>query len=330
MAIVNMSKDYIERLIEVAHAYYMDNQTQAQIASSLGMSRSMVSRDLMQARELGIVQIHIRDPRHTRPDLVSGLQAEYPSLEHAIVTPTFSGEPDAVRNMIGRFAANYIAEKVQPNQRIVLGCGRTLRAVVDALPQKSVPSVKIIQAMGNIGHEAHHIDYNAIAQLAADRLGGRAVYLSAPAILGDGTALSFANKNPSVRQSLDLASSADVYIVGLGSLESDQLYAQAGLIQSSELSYLQERAVGDICGRFFDGAGHAVPAPFEDRTVGITLADLLNPSLSIGVAAGVDKVDPIAGALRGGFLDVLVTDEETARGLLSLEESRNKEVSASL
>ena len=36
----------------------------------------------------------------------------------------------------------------------------------------------------------------------------------------------------------------------------------------------------------------------------------------IGVAGGADKVDVIRAALRGGLLDVLVTDEESAEKLL--------------
>ena len=37
---------------------------------------------------------------------------------------------------------------------------------------------------------------------------------------------------------------------------------------------------------------------------------------SIGVAAGTQKVAPIQGALRGGYLKTLVTDEPTADSLL--------------
>jgi lsr operon transcriptional repressor len=36
----------------------------------------------------------------------------------------------------------------------------------------------------------------------------------------------------------------------------------------------------------------------------------------IGVAGGLDKLAAIAGALRGGYLDVLVTDEAVAELLL--------------
>ena len=49
-------------LAAVANLYYNSELTQSQIAERLYTSRSKVSRMLKEARELGIVQIHIREP----------------------------------------------------------------------------------------------------------------------------------------------------------------------------------------------------------------------------------------------------------------------------
>jgi deoxyribonucleoside regulator len=318
-ASVNISEDHMARLIEVARAYYLDNQTQSDIARSLGISRSMVSRDLTMARDMGIVEIRIKDPRSSLQPHAQQLLRLFPHLFDAVIAPTFSEEPNAVRAMIGRFAANYLIDHLLPGQRLVLGCGRTLRAVVDALPRQPVEGIEIVQAMGNIGHEAHGIDYNEIARQAADVLGGRVFYVSAPAILGQraGTARHFVEANPVLSHALSLVTQADVLAVGLGSLESDQLYAQAGLINPDELDTLRaQAAVGDICGRFFALDGREVIAPFADRTIGITLHDLRRAPLSLGIAGGTDKVEPLIGALAGEYINVLITDELTARRVI--------------
>jgi deoxyribonucleoside regulator len=319
-AIVNISDDHMARLIEVARAYYLHNQTQSEIARSLGISRSMVSRELTMAREMGIVEIHIKDPRQTLTTHEQHMLRLFPHLLDVVVAPTFSEEPNAVRAMIGRFAANYLTVHLKPQQRLVLGCGRTLRAVVDALPRQPVRGIEIVQAMGNIGHEAHGIDYNEIARQAADAFSGRVYYVSAPAILGKraGKARDFVEANPVLSRALNLARQADVMAVGLGSLESDQLYAQAGLIDADELDHLRGSAVGDICGRFFDRDGNEVIAPFADRTIGIELSDLRRAPVSIGIAGGVDKVEPLSGALRGEYINVLITDELTAQRLMDI------------
>ena len=39
----------------------------------------------------------------------------------------------------------------------------------------------------------------------------------------------------------------------------------------------------------------------------------------IGLAAGADKIEAIRAVLRGGYLDILITDEPTANLLLKDE-----------
>ncbi|HEC21731.1 MAG TPA: sugar-binding transcriptional regulator [Chloroflexi bacterium] len=318
-----MTDSRLTRLVEVARAYYLENRTQAEIARSLGISRSQVSRYLSEARELGIVQIRIVVPGEEAPELGDKLKQRYPHLRDVIVAPIFDSDLEAVRAIIGRYAANYLAEVVKPNQRLVLGCGRTLRAMVNALHKREVPGISVVQAMGNLGHEAHKIDYNEIAREAAECLGGRVYYLSAPAILGKGSgrAADLVTTNPILEHSLSLARQADIFVVGLGSLESDQLYARVGLIGQDELDDLAGRAVGDICGRFFDLNGEKQISAFEDRIVGIDLDDLRQAHLTIGVAGGPDKVAPLLGAIRGQLINVVVSDEQTVRSILALDDA---------
>jgi len=76
---------------------------------------------------------------------------------------------------------------------------------------------------------------------------------------------------------------------------------------------------GDILGQFFDASGQVVKLPIHDRRIGIELSDLAQIPKVVGVAGGVHKVEAILGALRGGFLDVLVTNELAALRLLELE-----------
>ena len=77
-------------------------------------------------------------------------------------------------------------------------------------------------------------------------------------------------------------------------------------------------AVGDICGQFFDVQGHQC---FEERRVlGIPLESLKALREVIGVAGAIEKASAILGALRGGFVDVLVTDSIAARAVLDMNQ----------
>ena len=312
-----------DRLVEVAKAYYVENRTQAEIARSLGISRSQVSRYLSEAHEIGIVQIRIVDPCERNHDLGIQLQERYPHLQHVIAAPVFHSGPEARRTIIGRYAANYVTEIIRPEQHVVLGCGRTLREFVNALPKRDLGGIVFVQAMGNLGHEALDIDYNEITRQAAESLGGRVHYVSAPAILGSGsdTAANFIAANPMLEQALSFARAADVYVVGLGSMESDLIYTHFGLIKENELNNLSGRTAGDICGRFFDISGRRQTSDFEDRIVGIELDDLRKARFSIGVAGGTDKVAPLLGAIRGQWINVVVTDEQTLHSILALDDA---------
>jgi DNA-binding transcriptional regulator LsrR (DeoR family) len=51
------------------------------------------------------------------------------------------------------------------------------------------------------------------------------------------------------------------------------------------------------------------------RVIGIDLVKLRACKRVVGVAGGVQKVNAILGALRGGLIDVLITDQRTAEAL---------------
>ena len=106
-----------------------------------------------------------------------------------------------------------------------------------------------------------------------------------------------------------------------GSMESDLIYTHFGLIKENELNNLSGRTAGDICGRFFDISGRRQTSDFEDRIVGIELDDLRKAQVSIGVAGGTDKVAPLLGAIRGQWINVVVTDEQTLHSILALDDA---------
>ena len=57
---------------EAARAYYEHNETQAEIAARMGVSRATVSRLLTDARESGIVRIQVVNPdQHGMEDLAA-------------------------------------------------------------------------------------------------------------------------------------------------------------------------------------------------------------------------------------------------------------------
>jgi DNA-binding transcriptional regulator LsrR (DeoR family) len=78
--------------------------------------------------------------------------------------------------------------------------------------------------------------------------------------------------------------------------------------------------VGEIGAHVYDVRGRPCAEEYADRVVGLTLEELGRIPFCIGVAATKVKAMPLYGALRGGYLDALVTDEMAAKGILDLFE----------
>ncbi len=317
-------------LADVARAYYERHLTQEEVAVQFGVSRSQVSRYLQEAHARDIVQIRIV-PAGARDNASEvALREAFPHLAEVVVARVFGDGPETVRWTVARAAARLLDRTVSSTMTVCFGAGRTLANTVELLSPDRVSNVTVAQAMGNAGHEGLAIDYNAIASVAAAAFGGRAYQINAPAILGPGMkAAELEASNPQIRESLRLARSADLYVLGVGSIVGDVIYVQTGLLTFEDLAALKAAgAVGDICGNFFDARGRACPGPFQDRLVGIRLQDLRRAPTVVACAAGPEKVPALAGALAGRLFNVLVTDEQTARGMLELLGPKRRELIA--
>jgi DNA-binding transcriptional regulator LsrR (DeoR family) len=121
-----------------------------------------------------------------------------------------------------------------------------------------------------------------------------------------------------VRDALDLFDHVTTALVGIGAIEPSKLLADSGnRFSIAELEELRAQgAVGDVLLRFFDTHGAAVNTPLNQRVISMQLEQLRRVDRSIGVAGGERKFAAIRGALRGGWVNVLVTDHLTARRLL--------------
>jgi DNA-binding transcriptional regulator LsrR (DeoR family) len=87
-------------------------------------------------------------------------------------------------------------------------------------------------------------------------------------------------------------------------------------------------AVGEICTRFFDIDGLPCDTSLDRRMVALDLSQLRSVPLVVGVACGRQKAAAILGAVRGGYVKSLVTDDITATDVLALAQSRGDNAGA--
>ena len=79
-------QDRVSLLADIAEMYYLENKNQAEIAKAVGVTRSMISRMLTEAREAGIVEIRVHRPLQSDHDLVMDLIKTFGLLDAYVVT----------------------------------------------------------------------------------------------------------------------------------------------------------------------------------------------------------------------------------------------------
>lgn len=113
-----------------------------------------------------------------------------------------------------------------------------------------------------------------------------------------------------------VARRADVIFVGIGPLGTQSPIFKDGFINQAQMDELTARGgIGEIMGRFIDAEGGVVDSEINRM---ITSYDIRqNQCPRIAVACGEYKRPAILAALKGGWINGLVTDEHTARWLLT-------------
>lgn len=309
----------LELLATVAHLYFVERLSQADIAARLGYSRSAVSRLLADAQDKGVVEIRVRHPLERDVDLEMALRESY-GLDAALVARRGQLEYERLLQMLGRLGAGYLGERLTGPCIIGLSWGTAVYEVVNALPPRRLPGAEVVQLIGGVGFGDPQIDGPGVAMRLALALGGRHYTLNAPHVAADEAMRDALLSMRAIRETLQLALAASVALVGIGSLElgRSSLY-RAGYLQADDLAALRaEGAVGDICGWHYDAGGRLLDSDINRRVVGVDLRELRATDCQvISVAGGRIKSPAIAGALRGGLVDVLVTDSSAAEAILA-------------
>jgi DNA-binding transcriptional regulator LsrR (DeoR family) len=297
--------------------YYLKGEDQSQIAKNLFVSRSMVSRMLTDARRLGLVKIHIERPVNHNTELENLLCQQF-GLKTAIVVEQPGGQ--ALLASLGKAAARYLEEELKPGQTLGTSWGTAISATVDELQfETPVPGIRIIQLLGSLGARIKQYHGIAIVNRLVDKLGGEGIYLNAPFLVESAELASVLKESKDIRETFQLGSQADVALLGIGSAEPKvSPYVLAGYLPEKEMQEICDKgAVGDVCGIFMDIYGNPLNSELQERTIGISLEALSNIPLRIGVSGGPHKINPIIGALRGKHVNVLVTDANTAQGVIN-------------
>jgi DNA-binding transcriptional regulator LsrR (DeoR family) len=262
----------------------------------------------------------VSQPQGVYSQLEDALIERYGLRDAVVVDATNEQNDPLLEREIGAGAAYYLESSLRPNEVIgISSWSATLVAVTDQMHRAPrMGERRVVQILGGVGDPNAERHASRLTSRFADLVGGAAIYLPAPGIVGSAASLQVIQEDVYVREALTHFDKVTTALVGIGALEPSKLLAASGNIFSqAELDLLRAQgAVGDILLRFFDSDGKPVTSPLNERVVSMRLEQLKQVDRSIGIAGGTRKQEAIRGALRGGWVNVLITDHFTARALV--------------
>jgi DNA-binding transcriptional regulator LsrR (DeoR family) len=295
----------------------MEEQTQSEIAQRLGLSTAKVNRLLVKGREQGYVEITIRTPFQQLFDLEARLEAVF-GIQDAIVIPSLPEGSSSQLNDIGAVAADYLLAHLRDGDILAITPGTTVQAVAQALEVTRTYRVEVVPILGAVQGPIES-DMNYLATYMAEKLGGKAYQLHAPAFVETRENCELLSSMEPFKEILEIARHASIALLGVGTVDAEaSRFVQYTALSAEDMKRIAEvcGGVGEIAAHIYNIDGQPCGKEYTDRVIGLTLAEIHKIPFRIGIAATASKALPIYGALRGGYLHALITDEAAARGIL--------------
>jgi DNA-binding transcriptional regulator LsrR (DeoR family) len=228
------------------------------------------------------------------------------------LAPTLDGPPELTRRRVGRLAGEVLRSAIRDGMVVGIGDGAAVSAVADELDAgSSQVDATVVPLCGGFWRAGAGVEpFRRIAET----LGASAQALHAPGLLDDQVVRDALCAHPGVRSVLDLWDRLEVALYGIGGPS----WSEAAVGPAAMAEIRAGNAVGEVLIAPFAIDGRLVAESLRARTVAFDASRLPTVALAIAVAEGPGKVAPILGALRGGYLHVLVTDVRTAESVLNL------------
>jgi DNA-binding transcriptional regulator LsrR (DeoR family) len=121
-----------------------------------------------------------------------------------------------------------------------------------------------------------------------------------------------------VSEVFNLARSADLKIVGIGTVDNQAHLMKSGMLKPGEIEEIAALGgVGELLGNFFDRKGRILQTSVTARTLAASFSETGEDRIT-AIAGGPIKTEAIRAVLHSCKLHGLITDERTARELLSV------------
>lgn len=311
---VYLNEEQLRLMTRVARMYHELGMRQGEIAKELHISQPRVSRLLKRAGEVGVVRTTVVLPPGVHTDLEEKLESKFGLLQAVVVD--IEGTDEGIQRGLGAATADYLAATLLGSDTVgISSWSASLLSVVNSMRPFRTPVVDtVVQLVGGLGAPGVQMEATRLLGQFAANTGAEPLMLPAPGVLDSAGARTTFMNDSVVSGVVEIWSRLTVALVGIGAIEPSYLARESGnIFADDDLALLKDAgAVGDVCFRFYDAKGSVVASDFNDRVIGIPPEQLLDVRRRIGVAGGEKKYRAIRAALLGRWINVLVTDIQTA------------------
>ena len=307
-------EERLEQAARAAWLYYIEGRTQDDIAAALNISRQAAQRLVSLALAEKLIKFRVDHPIAACMALGEALAARY-GLRACEVVP--AGGAGAALASVAVAGARTLERWFAQKAPLVLGVstGRTLRAIAAELPPLAAPQHKVFSLCGIIARDGRAIAAEPVMQLAG-RTGAQCYPMPLPVVVATVAERNLLQSQRAYQTLRELYAESRWLMVGVGHVGWQAPIHASGCITDTELTELIEAgAVGEIAGRAFDAAGRLIASGINDRVTGLAMT-AAHAGVTMGVAAGAEKVAALRGALEGGLINAIITDEPTASAIL--------------
>lgn len=305
-------------LAKLAYMYYIEEKSQTQIASEMGIYRTTVCRMLSKAKEEGIVKIEISDYNPEIFALESYVQEKY-GLKKVAIIPYHATDSQAERfDRIASEGAEFLRSMVKDDEMIGISWGSTISRMIDRMDPKSLKGISVYPLAGGPSAINANFHVNTLVYRLARLFHGQSSFINATVIQENPNIAQGIRESKYFEKTLEAWKKLDWAIVGIGAEPDSQKESQwRDLLMGSDYEALRRlSAVGEICCRFLDKDGQPVNSHLQERTIGISIEELQKVPKVMAIAHGHEKARAILAALKANCINYLVTDEATIRALL--------------
>lgn len=302
--------------IRAAWLHYAGGLTQAAVAKRLGLPSVKAHRLIARAVAEGVVKVSIDGEIVECAALEDQLCQRF-GLTYCEVAPDL-GEDGIPLRALGLAGAGFLRREIENREHIVIGLGhgRTLAAAVQQLPRFDAGGVRFISLLGGLTRHYAANPHDVMHRLA-EKTGAQAYVLPVPFFANSAEDKAVLLSQPGVREIFDISNDASLKFVGIGTADDGAQLVASGMIEPREIAAINAGGgVGEMLGHFFDARGRVLETTLTARTLAV---DLDGPAHShiVAIAGGAQKVAAIRAVLESGRLTGLITDEPTARALVS-------------